>query len=96
LKLENWCNIFFACVRTSFAAQGLFLFSLRIKASAQTSNELVQIVMTKDSPSEIWLTNFNAVSTEIGPMELFGFNLGSFADKPSGASLLICMSDLCF
>ena len=88
--------MFFAGLRTSFAAQGLFLFSLRIKASAQTSNELVQIVMTKDNPCELWLTNFNAVSAEIGPMELFGFNVGPFVDKPSGASLLICMFELCF
>ena len=53
--------------------------------------------MTKENPCEIWLTNFNAVSVEIGPMELCGFNLGSFTDKPAGVCLSICiMFGLCF
>ncbi len=43
-----------------------------------------QIVLTADDPPELWLTNFGTVSATVGPMELFGFNVGSFVEKPQG------------
>ena len=45
----------------------------------------VQVAVTDDTPVQLWMLNFDSTSREIGPAELFGFNLGSFCDKPQGS-----------
>ena len=58
---------------------------LRIKCACKTSTESVQVALVQGNPCELWLTHFGTnVTAEVGPMELFGFNLGSFRDKPAG------------
>lgn len=53
--------------------------------------EGVCVVLTSDG--ELWLTNFGEVSAEIGPGEVFGFNVGSWQDKPQG-QLLTCKQQM--
>ena len=63
---------------------------MRVLASCvppHASDGRVQIVLTDDTPCQIWLTNFGATSAELGPAELFGFNVGSFCEKPQGRIL---------
>lgn len=42
-------------------------------------------MLTDSCPFELWIVNEGSVSAEVGPGELFGFNTGSFVDKPAGA-----------
>lgn len=59
--------------------------TLRIKVACKTSHESVQVALVQGRPLELWLTNFEAsVTADVGPMELFGFNVGSFQEKPTG------------
>ena len=59
--------------------------TLRITVACKTSHESVQVVLVQGSPVELWLTHFEAsVTADVGPMELFGFNVGSFHEKPTG------------
>ena len=64
---------------------------MRVLASCvppHASDGRVQIVLTDDTPCQIWFTNFDATSAELGPAELFGFNVGSFCEKPQGLIVL--------
>ena len=52
---------------------------------SKTATDTVHVALVKGAPCELWLTNFDsAVTAEIGPLELFGFNIGSFQEKPTG------------
>ena len=60
-------------------------FVLRIMAMSKTTTDHVYVAVVQGTPCELWLTNFeSAVTAEIGPLELFGFNVGSFQEKPAG------------
>ena len=45
----------------------------------------VRIAMTECTPCELWMLNDGKCALEVGPGELFGFNVGSFNQKPQGA-----------
>jgi len=63
-----------------------FTSNLRIKASCiPPVHDGVRLVLTDSCPFELWIVNEGSVSAEVGPGELFGFNTGSFVDKPAGA-----------
>jgi hypothetical protein len=54
-------------------------------AMSKTTTDHVYVAVVQGTPCELWLTNFeSAVTAEIGPLELFGFNVGSFQEKPAG------------
>lgn len=62
-----------------------------IKVACKTSHESVQVALVQGRPLELWLTNFEAsVTADVGPMELFGFNVGSFQEKPTGTAQSLC------
>ena len=47
------------------------------------SHETLKAVLAADG-FELWLLNDSDSPVEIGPAELFGFNLGSFSEKSPG------------
>ena len=44
-------------------------------------NANVSVCFTATVPTELWLLNVKEEAQELGPSELFGFGLGTFADK---------------
>ena len=61
---------------------------LRSKATCvPPCHDGVNIVMTDCTPCELWMLNPGQCSVEVGPGELFGFNVGSFSQKPQGFQL---------
>lgn len=45
-------------------------------------HEEVWVVATDQG--ELWLLNSGRDKTSLGPAEVFGFNTGTFSDKPTG------------
>ena len=56
------------------------------KSSSTTVAPQCVVILTTD-PVQLWLANFGSVTADVGPGELFGFNVGGFVDKPQGARL---------
>ena len=57
------------------------------------ANEKVAVIITEDQV--IWLANTTAQDIHLGPSELFGFNAGSFTEKPKGL-IAACQNGLAF
>ena len=53
-----------------------------------TGNASVAVAVTDSSM--IWLQNSTSDPIEVGPCELFGYNMGSFSAKKIGRSSLDC------
>ena len=51
-------------------------------------NANVAICFTSTVPTELWLLNVKEDAQDLGPCELFGFGLGTFADKSVPAARL--------
>ena len=56
---------------------------MRPCASTRAATEdKLEIMLTSDN--KLWLCNFGGDDIQCGPAELFGYNLGSFQEKPRG------------
>ena len=62
---------------------GFNLTTLRLLCSCGISGTSLKIARVKNDGS-LWIVNETRENLTIGPRELFGFNIGSFAEVPSG------------
>ena len=46
------------------------------------ANDKLQVALTTDH--QLYLLNFTGDDIEFGPAEMFGYNVGSFTEKPRG------------
>ena len=61
----------------------LFTLTLRIHCQSQLANSDLNIVKDKNDGS-LWITNATGSAAELKARELFGFNVGSFAEVVAG------------
>lgn len=77
--LTTVCELLLLCV----------VFPRPVAKGKMCAQEDVWLVATDQG--ELWLLNTSNEERSIGPAELFGFNVGSFADKPTGlAATFVC------
>ena len=61
---------------------------LRLECSASLAASSLKIVRVKHDGG-LWIVNETIEAVEMGAKEIFGFNIGSFAEVPSGLNPMI-------
>ncbi|CAL1131294.1 unnamed protein product [Cladocopium goreaui] len=68
--------------------------TLRSKAKSFVGSNKVKLVLTDES--ELWLQNASDQPVELGPCEIFGFNVGAFTEKKAGTAKTLKEKTLAF
>ena len=76
-------NVLLASSHGPLNYQQTLIIVLRTKAKSSLAGiDKVHLLLTDSG--ELWLQNVAAEHLEVGPCEMFGFNLGTFSEKKAG------------